>query len=211
MRSAYGILAVVGLALSLWAAAAQAQANPAPAPAAQPAETAPALIPPAQQPTKEQMAKLFEVMQVRQQVQAFEKMMPAVIQRQLHTQMQKTLAKQAPDVQLTPQQQGQIEALLNKYMQRAFNIYPYDDMISDLTTVYQRHISRTDVDAIIAFYSSPAGQHLLTQQPVIMKEFMPMAMQHEQKGTAQLADEMTRELDVLIRSIASPAKAPASK
>ncbi len=209
MRNAYGILAVIGLALIPWAAAAHAQTNPPAAPAAQPAETAPALIPPDRQPTKEQMAKLFEVMQVHQQVQAFEKMMPSVIQRQLHAQMEQTLAQL--DVQPTPGQQTQLEALLNKYMQKSFDIYPYDEMISDLTVVYQRHISGSDVDAITTFYSSPAGQHLLTQQPVIMKEFMPIAMQHEQKGAAQLTDEMTQELDTLMKSMAPPANAPASK
>ncbi len=208
MKNAFSILAVIGLALTPWAVAAQAPANQ---PAAQPAEAAPAIVPPDQQPTREQVAKLFEVMQVRQQVQTFEKMMPSVIQRQLHTQMEQTLAKMSPTVQPTPQQEAQLEALLNKYMQKSFNIYPYDDMISDLTAVYRRHISRADVDAIIAFYSSPAGQDLLNQQPVIMKEFMPIAMQREQKGAADLTDEMTQELDALMKTIAPPATAPASK
>jgi uncharacterized protein len=211
MRNAYGILVSIGLAILPWAPAAHAQTNPPAAPAAQPAEPQPALIPPDQQPTKEQLARLFEVMQVRQQVQAFEKLMPSVIQRQLHAQLEQTLARQAPDLQPSPQQQAQIEALLNKYMQKSFDIYPYDDMIADLTTVYQRHISAGDVDAIIAFYSSPAGRHLLSQQPVIMREFMPVATQHEQKGAAQLTDEMTQELDTLMKSMTPPAQAPASK
>ena len=223
MQNAYGILAIIGLALTPWAPAAQAQANQPTAPAAQPgspsaglgrrggqaAEAAPALISPDQQPTKEQMAKLFEVMHVREQLQAFQKMMPAVIQRQLHAQMEQTLAKLAPAVQPTPEQEAQLEAILNKYMQKAFNIYPYDDMIADMTTVYQRHISRSDVEAIIAFYSSPAGQDLLTQQPVIMKEFLPIAIQHEQTGAAELTVEMTQELNAFMKSIAPPAEAPA--
>ena len=199
MKNASAILAIIGLALTPWAAAAQAQANQPAAPAAQTAQAAPAVIPPDQQPTKEQLAKLFAVMHLREQVQAFEKMMPSVIQRQLHTQMEQTLAKLAPDVQPTPQQQAQLEAILNKYMQKAFNIYPYDDMIADMTTVYQRHISGSDVEAIIAFYSSPAGQDFLNQQPIIMKEFMPIAMQREQKGAGELTDEMTQEVLALKR------------
>jgi len=30
-------------------------------------------------------------------------------------------------------------------------------MLDDMTVVYQRHVSSTDVDALIAFYSSPAA------------------------------------------------------
>jgi hypothetical protein len=211
MRNVYGILAVIGLALTPWAAAAQAQAKPSAAPAAQPADAAAATVPPDQQATKEQMVKFFEAMHLREQMQAMEKMMPAMIQRQLHAQLEQRLANLPNAAHLTPQQEAQVEALVNQYMQKTFDIYPYDEMVADMTTIYQRHISRSDVEAAIAFYSSPAGQDLLNQQPVIMKEFMPIVMQHEQEGTAELADELTQKLEALIKTFAPPAKAPAAK
>ncbi len=63
---------------------------------------------------------------------------------------------------------------MGKYIQKAMTIYSAEDMIEDMTAVYQRHLTGADVDAMIAFYSSPAGQHLLDAQPSIMKEYMPI-------------------------------------
>jgi len=61
------------LVLAPWAVA---QA-PAGQPAASPASAT--VIPPDQQPTKEQLAKLFELIRVREQVQSVLKMMPAMV------------------------------------------------------------------------------------------------------------------------------------
>jgi hypothetical protein len=43
-----------------------------------------------QQPTKEQLAKLFEVMRLRQQLQSYLKMMPAMIQQQIQSAVQRS-------------------------------------------------------------------------------------------------------------------------
>ena len=49
---------------------------------------------------------------------------------------------------------------------------PYtDDMIVDLSEIYQRHMTRKDVDACLAFYSSDAGQRMVGLQPAIVKEW----------------------------------------
>jgi hypothetical protein len=50
------------------------------------------------------------------------------------------------------------------------------------------------VDAYIAFYGSPAGQHLLNLTPVMMQEYMPMAMKRVQETTKTLTDDMTKEM-----------------
>ena len=83
-------------------------------------------------------------------------------------------------------------------------------MISDMSGLYQRHLSRTDIDAFIAFYGSPAGQHLLDQQPAIMKEYMPMVMGRVQERTKALTDEMADDLAQLSKSM-TPADKPAQK
>ncbi len=113
--------------------------------------------------------------------------------------------------QPTPQQQADLERLMNQYMQKALNIYPIDEMLSDMGTIYQRHLSKTDVDALIAFYGSPAGQHLLDAQPVIMREYMPLVMQRVQKSTAELTDEMMKDAQEVIKPVAPPAGAAPSK
>lgn len=210
MRRPYWILAAIVLVLAPWTAFAHAQANhpatPAPAP-----KTTPAVLPPDQQPTPEQLAKLFQVMRIREQYQSLMKMIPSSTQQQLRANMDEIYKKLPAGQQPTPQQQADLERLMNQYMQKALNIYPIDEMLSDMGTIYQRHLSKTDVDALIAFYGSPAGQHLLDAQPVIMREYMPLVMQRVQKSTAELTDEMMKDAQEVIKPVAPPAGAAPSK
>jgi len=167
-------------------------------------------IPPDQQPAKEQLAKLFEVMRLRQQMQNVMKMLPAVIQQQVQTQIGELTAKM-PGGTPTPEQQAAIDKLMNKYMTKAFDMYTIDEMFDDMTGLYQRHMSRSDVEAFIAFYSSPAGQHMLNEQPAIMQEYMPMVMKRVQERSKALTDEMSQDMDEFLKSAASSASKPDQK
>lgn len=170
---------------------------------------APVTIPPEEQPTKEQLAQLFEVMRLRDQMQNLMRSIPAVVSQQVHSQMAQIMGKLAPGAALTQQQQDKLSELMNKYISRAMTVYTVDDMIADMTTVYQHHISRTDVDALIAFYSSPAGRHLLEAQPAIMKEYMPMVIARQQKATDVLTEEMSKDLDDFVKSVSAAQSTPA--
>jgi hypothetical protein len=66
-----------------------------------------------------------------------------------------------------------------------------------MTPIYQRHISKQDVEAFIAFFGSSSGQHLLDQQPLIAKEYMPVVMSRVQEKTKALTDELKKDLDDL--------------
>ncbi|HVH85810.1 MAG TPA: DUF2059 domain-containing protein, partial [Terriglobales bacterium] len=71
---------------------------------------------------------------------------------------------------------------------------------------------REDVDAMIAFYTSSPGQHLLDAQPKIRQEFMPMMMQRAQQRSQALTVELMKELNDLKQASkpapASPPKQP---
>jgi hypothetical protein len=148
---------------------------------------------------------------VRQQVQSVLKMMPAMAQQQMQTQAKAIEAKH-PECNLSkPENQAAFDKVMNKFMEKAFNIVNIDEMFDDMTVVYQRHVSATDVDALIAFYSSPAGQHLLDAQPVIMQEYMPMVMKRTQERSAALIDGLTNDMEELAKSMAPPTGKPAAK
>jgi hypothetical protein len=70
----------MGLALAPWALAQAPAAQPETTPAVAPA------IPEDQQATKEQLAKLFEVVRLREQLASVTRMMPALLQRQMQEQ-----------------------------------------------------------------------------------------------------------------------------
>ena len=182
--------AAIGISLVLIPLAAVAQG-----PADQPASvSAAAVIPPDQQPTKEQLAKLFELMRLHQQVQSVLTMTQSMMQQQLSAQTKERAGQLGGD-SLTSDQQAAIAKIADKYMQKAFNILTIDELLDDMTAIYQRHISRSDVDALIAFYSTPAGQHLLDAQPAILKEYMPVIMQRVQERSKALGEAEAREME----------------
>jgi len=199
MKKANCIAVVIGMGLALtpWAGAQTA--------ATQPAEAATvATIPVDQQPTKEQLAKLFEVMRLKAQMQTMMKALPSMIQGQIQAQA-KEMAAKLPGGTATDEQRTAIEKVLSKYMEKAFSIYTADEMIDDMGAIYQRHLSRADIDAFIAFYESPAGQHLLDMNPVIMREYMPVVMKRTQERSKALTDELAKEMEAIVKPTDKPA------
>jgi hypothetical protein len=137
-------------------------------------------------------------------------MMPAMIQQQIQTQFKQTTSKLGGG-SLTADQQAQLESLMHKYLEKAVNVVSIDEMLDDMTTVYKRHLSSSDVDAYIAFYQSPAGQHLLDAQPAIMQEYMPIAMDRVKERSKALTDEMIAEIGEFTKTATPPAEKPTEK
>jgi uncharacterized protein len=207
MKRSISIIAVLGLALAPMMALAQAPAGQQPAAAPQQDAMA---IPADQQATQQQIAKLFEVMRLHQQLDRTLKMLPMMMQRQMQAQEKEALSRYPKAQQLTPEQQAALDKLMQKYMQQAMDIYPVDEMMGDATTVYQRHMSREDVDAYITFYNSPPGQHLLDAQPVILKEYMTLVMQKMQTRSQKLNESMAEDIKEFVASQTPASQAPAA-
>jgi hypothetical protein len=178
-----------------------------------PDQAAAGTIPADQQPTKEQLAKLFDAMRVREQMQSMRQIVPGMISQQIRSAMKQTEAELPTGTKLTPEQHQQMQDVMTKYVGRAMDLYPADEMMADMTTIYQQHLSKDDVDGLIVFYSSPAGQHLLDAQPVIAKEYMPMVMGKVTERSQAMTKEMMKEMAEIVparQAVSKPAaKAPA--
>ncbi|HUN85538.1 MAG TPA: DUF2059 domain-containing protein [Terracidiphilus sp.] len=148
-------------------------------------------IPAADQATKEQLGKLFAAMKIQEQVQSMRQLVPAMVEGQIRDQS-KSLTTQSGS-HLTPEQRAAMDKLTHKFLEKAINIYTVDEMVNDMTSIYQRYLTREDVDGMIAFYSSPAGQHLLEAQPKIARDFMPVVMGRITERTRLLTAEMMKE------------------
>ena len=169
-------------------------------------------IPLEQRATKEQLTRLFEVMRVRQQMDSILKMMPAMVEKQMQEQMKAIRAQMPGSGEMSPKEQETMAQFQKRIMEKALGAYPYEEMMSDMTEVYQRHVSRADADAFIAFYSSPAGQRLLDEQPAIMKEYMPMVMKRMSDRSKDLAEDIAKEAAEMAKEFgATPKTTPAPK
>ncbi|MBS1802454.1 MAG: DUF2059 domain-containing protein [Acidobacteria bacterium] len=203
-------LAAVGL-LSTVPAAGHAQAIAVGADGTMQQEKPAAVIAPEDQATPEQLSKLFDAMRIKQQMQSMKMMVPGMVQQQIQAAM-----KEFPtQSKLTPQQREKLQAIMNKYVAKSMELYPADEMLADMTGIYQRHLSKDDVEGLTAFYGSPTGQHLLDAQPVIAQEYMPMVMgkvgQRSQAMTREMVKEMAGVAPASKPAQARPATKPASR
>jgi len=152
-------------------------------------------IPEDQQPSKEQVAELMDVMQVQDQVDSMMSMLPAMMEHQMHAQISAYVAALPGGKSLTPEQQTKIEKLTQKYIEKAVNIYPQTEMVADLSVRYQHHLNNGDVESLISFFGSDAGQHYLEVQPAIMKEYLPTVTERIAGRSKDLNSELKKELE----------------
>jgi hypothetical protein len=207
MKKVFATALVIGFVVSASFVRSQAGAPPAAGTTAS-QDSAPPVIPPDQQPTKEEVAKLFEVMQIREQMESMMKMFPSMIQQQVRQQEKEMTEHRSASGSLTPEQQAALDKVLSRFLDKAVNLFTVDEMLDDMAAIYQRHFTRDDVHAYIAFYSTPAGQHLLQITPVIMKEYMPIVMQRVQERSKDLSAELSKEINDVLKSGAPDATVP---
>jgi len=136
--------------------------------------------------TRDDVLALFSLMHIREQVTSVMESV-ATQQRQI---MHDNLKRQVPRV--SPEE----FARLDQFMADVMKDLPVDGMIDDMVPVYQKHLSKTDVDAMTAFYSSPTGQKLLREMPAMTAESMQAAsprIQAMMDKVMERAREMSKE------------------
>lgn len=147
---------------------------------------------PAGAPTREEVLKLFDIMQIT-------KTMDAAIgaaKEQTREMAEQMASERLP--QATPEQKQQIKEMLDDVMAKALGPSAIKEMMDATIPVYQRHMKKADLEAMVAFYSSPAGQRILREQPAMVKESMEVASGIQQK----MARTMYQTIDARIEQIA---------
>lgn len=167
------------------------------------------VVAPENQATADQIAKLFEVMRIKQQMQSMKAMIPGMVQQQIQSAMRQTEADMPAGSKPTPEQREKMQAVMSKYVAKSMELYPAEEMLTDMTSIYQKHLSKDDVEGLTAFYSSPAGQHLLDAQPVIAQEYMPLVMTKVGQRSQAMTKEMMKEMAEVAPQAKPAAKAPA--
>jgi len=136
--------------------------------------------------TKEDVQKLFEVMQVHQQMR---QVMDAMLKQQ-STMMHETLKRRYP------QTSAEKIARADRMIEDATKDMPLDALLDDMIPIYQRHFSKVDIDAMSAFYASPTGQKMLQQMPALTSESMQASYARMQKQLDAMmgqAEEIMKE------------------
>jgi uncharacterized protein len=71
---------------------------------------------------------------------------------------------------------------------------PFDEITQAMIPAYQQHFTKGDIEAMNAFYSSPVGQKVLQQLPVVMQEGSKAAMPIVSRYLGEWKDRMAQEM-----------------
>ena len=136
--------------------------------------------------SKEDVQHLFEVMQIHQQMR---QVMDAMMKQQT-AMIHETLKKRYP--QSSPEKIARADQLIAETMKDM----PMDAMLDDMIPIYQRHFSKTDIDAMSTFYGSPTGQKMMREMPQLTTESMQASyarMQKQMDTITQRAEQIVKE------------------
>jgi len=135
---------------------------------------------------KEDIQKLFEVMQIHQQMRL---VMDSVIKQQ-SAMMHETLKKRYPQIS------AEKIARADNIMKESMKDVPMDAMLDDMIPIYQKHFSKADIDAMTSFYASPTGQKVMREMPALTSESMQASfgrMQKQMDTIMRRTEQMVRE------------------
>jgi hypothetical protein len=115
-------------------------------------------------PTRPEVEKFMEVMQLRQRMQGMRQAQQEETKRLSHD----MFAKSLPEA--TTKQKAEYEKIVADEFSTMFADYPIEDALRDVVPIYQSHFTESDLQKITAFYSSPVGQKVLKEMPGMMTE-----------------------------------------
>ena len=160
--------------------------------AAQTASDAPA--------TKEDIQKYLDVMHSREMMAKMADAMSKPMHQMLHEQYLKDKDRLPPDFE------ERMTRLIDDWMKS----FPWDEMLESMVPVYQKHLTKGDVNALVAFYATPTGQKILRDMPAIMQEAMESMMPLMRKQMEAMNARVQQEVAQMLKD-SKPGSKPKSE
>ena len=149
----------------------------------------------------ESVEQLLKLMQVDKLMNATFDQMNGVMKTAMQ-QVTKGKPLSADEQAIVDKQQQKMIAIIKEEMS-------WDKLKDDYVRIYQGTFSQEEIDGLLAFYKSPAGQAYVSKQPELMKHSM-LIMQQRMGPMMQriqtMAEETARELQQAKAQTNSPAK-----
>ena len=137
-------------------------------------------------------ARLDRLLEVTRARAMLEDMLPQVeaSQRQMVAQM---TAGQALDAD----QQARLEAIVSRSTAAVRQALSWENLEQVYRDIYRRTFDAQDIDAIIAFYETPAGQRMLDKMPTLMQHTMEAMQQLMVPVLEQMQGEIAAEVSAV--------------
>jgi hypothetical protein len=113
-------------------------------------------------PSKEDVMKFMEVLHIKSQLTQYF----AGVAKEAKLGAEDGFKEKVPNA--TPAQLDEVD----KFAEGLFQNMPVNEMVDAMIPIYQKHLTKEDIDGILAFYASPIGQKLQREQPAMTQESM---------------------------------------
>jgi uncharacterized protein len=142
-----------------------------------------------EKPSAEQVLRLLDLLRIKESIQ----ISVDAMKEEMKGTAEQSFREKFPNP--TPEQLQSVHAAVDD----VFKTLVLDDLLTKVVPVYQRHLTRSDVQAMIAFYSSPAGKKIMREQPAMIRESMQATAAGQQKKMEILLARLDLRVQRLIQ------------
>ncbi len=139
--------------------------------------------------TKEDVQKYLDVLHSREMMAQIVDAMAKPMHQMIHEQFMK-------DKDKLP---GDFEARMDKEMDDMMKSFPWDEMLQSMVPVYQKYLTKGDIDALVVFFSSPTGQKLRRETPAMTAEAMQAMMPLLQKQIDGMNERLQQQVAQMLK------------
>jgi uncharacterized protein len=91
------------------------------------------------------------------------------------------------------------EAQINTLTDGMMREMPFDEMLQAMVPSYQKHFTKGDMDALVAFYSAPTGQKIMQELPAVMAEGMEAMTPIMRKAMDKMTERTQQEIAQMMK------------
>lgn len=118
------------------------------------------------QPEEESIKQLLEVTKARKLLDAMMPQMDAMMESSIQAGLQASMKH------LTPEQQATIDEMRTRVVARFKEDFTWEKMEPMYIKIYKESFTQEEVDGMLEFYATPAGEALIEKMPVVMQKSM---------------------------------------
>jgi hypothetical protein len=148
-------------------------------------------VPAADRPTEDSVRQLLQVMHA--------KTVLSTIAAQMDTYFDNVLKQQVANKTLSAEDQKKVDEGRARMKELMGKVLSWDTMESVYLTTYENSFSQSEIDSMIGFYGSPAGQAVIAKLPLAMQNAMG-AMQGQLKELIPQIQQVAKDTATAINS-----------
>jgi uncharacterized protein len=139
--------------------------------------------------TREQATRIIQLMDVENQMRA----VSAGMKQQMQPMILEDIKKKMPNA--PPEAIKEVAAAFDEMFDGMYKNFSEHEMQTALVDIYQRHVTRAEADAVIAFYSSPEGQSFLKKAPLMGTDTIRVILPNLRAQGEQLGKKLEVRLE----------------